>query len=92
MVDPILLIVDFDLAFDFDQEGNLNIDDEDDFGLGVDAPKNELDRVSVSDFDEDPNGHQEDLASWATREFDEKTTSTKPSKAIRCAFMASLPY
>ena len=85
-------IVDLVLAADFDQEGNLNIDEEDDFGLGADAPKNELVLVSFSASDEDPKGHQEDLDSCATSEFDENTTSTKPAKAIRCAFMASLPY
>jgi hypothetical protein len=93
VVDPILFIVDLDLDLDFDQDGNLNIDQEEDFCLGEEAPKNELERVSVSDFDEDPNGHQDDdLDSCATSDFDEKTTRTNPSIAIRCAFMASLPY
>jgi len=93
VVDPIRLIVDLDLAFDFDHDGSLNIDEEDDLGLGDEAPKNELERVSGSDFDEDPNGHhEEDLDSCARTKFDEKKTRTKPSIAIRCAFMASLPY
>lgn len=93
--DPILLIVDFDFDFDFDldQEGNLNIDVEDDFGFGADAPKNELERVSGSDFDPDPKGHHEDdLDSCATRDLDEQTTRIKPNRAIRCTFIASLPF
>ena len=91
--DPILLNVDLDFDFDRDQEGNLNIDGVDDFGLGADAPKNELVRVSGSDFAADPKGHHEDdLDSCATRELDEKTTSIKPSRAIRSAFMASLSF
>jgi hypothetical protein len=93
LVAPIRLIVDLDLALDFDQDGNLNIDEEVDLGAGVEAPKNELERVSISGFDVDPNGHhEEDLDSCAKSEFDEKKTRTKPSIAIRCAFMASLPY
>jgi hypothetical protein len=91
--DPILLIVDFDLDFDFDQEGSLNIEEEDDFGLGADVPKNELERVSGSDFADDPNGHHEDdLDSCPTTELGEKTTRIKPNRAIRCAFMVSLPF
>jgi hypothetical protein len=76
----------------FDQDGSLNIEDEEDFGLADEAPKNELERVSESDADEDPNGHhEEDLDSCDRAEFDEKKTRTEPSIAIRCAFMASLP-
>jgi len=99
--EPILLKLDFDLDldFDFDQLGNLNIDDPLveplAFGFEVDAPKNELDRVSDSggDFDEDPNGHhEEDLDSCASSVLDDIKTKTKPSVTIRCVFMASLPY
>ena len=91
--EPILLIVDLELDFDRDQEGNLNIDVEDDFGLGADAPKNELERVSGSDFAFDPKGHHEDdLDSCATRDLDEQTTRIKPNRAIRCTFIASLPF
>ena len=86
MVEVVLFLV-------LDHEGNLNQDEEVVLGFAVEVPKKELDLVSVLDFVDDPNGHhEEDLDSCASVEFDEKTTRTKPSIAIRCAFMASLPY
>jgi hypothetical protein len=86
MVEAVLFLV-------LDHEGNLNHDEEELLGFAVEVPKKELDLVSVLDFEDDPNGHHEDdFESWASAEFDEKTTRTKPSIAIRCAFMASLPY
>ena len=82
-------MAELEFFFAFDQEGNLNMDDPEDLGLAVEVPKNELVRVSE---DELQGHHDEDLESWARAEFDEKTTRTKPSIAIRCAFMASLPF
>ena len=74
VVEPILLTLDFDFDLDFDQLGNLNIDeppfaslvDPPDFDFVVDAPKKELVRVSdsVDSFVDEPNGHHdEDLDS-----------------------------
>lgn len=63
------------------------MDEEFDLGWGDDAPKNELERVSPCDFDEDPKGHQEEDLDSCAREFDEKKTRTKPSIAIRCVFI-----
>ena len=78
VVEPILLTLDFDFDLDFDQLGNLNIDeplfaplvellaDPLDFDFVVDAPKKELVRVSdsVDSFVDEPNGHHdEDLDS-----------------------------
>jgi hypothetical protein len=86
-------MVEVEFFFVFDQEGNLNMDDPEDLGLAAEVPKNELVRVSEAGLDDELQGHhEEDLESWARAEFDEKTTRTKPSIAIRCVFMASLPY
>ncbi len=95
VVEPILLKLDFDLDFVFDQLGSLNIEEPLDFGFVVEAPKNELDRVSDcdSDFEADPNGHQEeDFDSCAKSGLDDIKTKTKLSVNVRCAFMASFPY
>ncbi|MDX1925577.1 MAG: hypothetical protein SFV81_03610 [Pirellulaceae bacterium] len=81
-------IAELEFFFAFDQEGNLNIDDPLALGLAVEVPKNELVRVSEAGFDDELQGHhEEDLESWARAEFDEKTTRTKPSIAIRCVFI-----
>ncbi len=84
-------MVDCFFGFERDQEGSLNQDDE--LGLADDPLKNELERVSEFEVDEDPNGHHEDdFDSCAKSWFDEKATRTKPKIAILCAFMASLPF
>ena len=74
VVEPILLTLDFDFDLDFDQLGNLNIEDPllvplvepladpPDFDFVVDAPKKELVRVSdsVDSFVDEPNGHHDE--------------------------------